>query len=573
MAERSGSWYLQRHNRWIGDRGNWDNLMEEVSEFMVPGKRGFTLQFTPGEERLERVHDSTVFDCISRFTDAIHFAVANPFTEWFGLRFREDELNETHEASAWLEDCQERMQSAFEESNWTEQLNESIGDWGTFGTTVMSELENPVPADGDPTQFQGLCFRSHHLSNVTFGDGHDGRVRTVNLEWKMTAEEAYKRFANSVDPEESEKAEQILGKSLMRTLKDSPDEEVKFLQCIHERDREVVKEGLTAPKFRAFTDTWVHMSGERAKKVKEGGFYELPVFVARFRERSEDKNGIGLGEMSLPDVRTLNEAERLDLGAWEQDIDPPIVQQGEQIIGDVNFIARGITTVRDLNKIRAWTDIVRRSYTPNQIRAEEKREQIRAIWKYHQLDLPPRERVGEMTATEVVKRMERIYQLMGPPLARLITELISPVIERAFAMMMRREAFLPVPQVVLKSGASYDIEYTGPLARAQRLEEVQTLDRFMSEVYAASEADPEVLDLVDRDALWRRKAKRMGVPTDVLRDENTVTDIRKKREARRAQQQQIEQNAAAARGLRDVSAAVGEEGTRAAIQEGFAAAA
>ena len=571
MAERSGAWYIRRNQKWTGDRGNWDELMEEISEFEVPGRRGFTLTFYPGQERLNRVYDSTVFDCITRFVDAIHFAIANPFTNWFGLRFRDETMNTNHEASKWLEDCQTRLMAAFEESNWSDQLNEALTDWGVFGTTGMGLEESPLPTDGDPNVFQGGTFKSYHLSNITWGEDYDGRVRTIFITHHMTAEQAYNRLANSVDREDREGVERILGKSLMRKLEDSPDEEVEFLHCIHPRDREDVQTPTAQrpevpTKRMPYASVWVHMEGERGKKVRVSGYESLPFFVARYRERSEDKNGIGLGELSLPDVRTLNEAERLDLGAWEQDIDPPIVQQGEQIIGNINFIARGITTVRDLSKVRAWTDIVRRSYQPAQIRSEEKREQIRMLWKYHQLDLPPREQVGEMTATEVIKRMQRIYQLMGPPLARLINELVSPSIERFFGMMLRRGAFLPAPEVVLEAGSSYDIEYSGPLARAQRLEEVETIDGYLNDVYAVAETDPEVLDLVDRDEAWRRKAQRMGVPTEVMRDETEVKKIRAERQQALDQQREVEAQATAAKTVRD--AAVAKESMNGGAQPG-----
>lgn len=561
MAERSGAWYIRRNQKWEGDRGNWDSLMEEIAEFEVPGRRGFTLTFYPGQERLERVYDSTVFDCITRFVDAIHFAVANPFTNWFELRFRDEAMNDNHEAKSWLEDCQSRLMAGFEESNWSDQLNENLTDWGTFGTAAMGLEESPLPTDGDPNVFQGFTFRSYHLSNVTWGEDADGRVRTANITWHMTAEQAYDKFANSVDREDRDRVEAILGKSLMRKLEDSPDQPVEFLHCIHQRDRDDVQVPTAAnpavpTKKMPYASVWVHMEGERGKKVKVSGYEDLPIFIARYRERSEDKNGIGLGELSLPDVRTLNEAERLDLGAWEQDIDPPIVQQGEQIIGNINFIARGITTVRDLNKVRAWTDMVKRSYVPNQVRAEEKREQIRRMWKYHQLDLPPRESVGEMTATEVIKRMQRIYQLMGPPLSRLINELISPAIERGFGMMLRRGAFLPAPEAVLASESSYDIEYSGPLARAQRLEEVETIDSFLNALYSTAEMDPEILDLLDRDEAWRRKAQRMGVPTELMRDSDQVAKIRTARAKAQEEQREIEAQATAAKTVRDAGAAM-----------------
>ncbi len=47
----------------------------------------------------------------------------------------------------------------------------------------------------------------------------------------------------------------------------------------------------------------------------------------------------------------------------------------------------------------------------------------------------------QMTATEVVQRNEEKMRLLGPVLGRLQSELLRPMIDRTFAILLRKKLF------------------------------------------------------------------------------------------------------------------------------------
>jgi hypothetical protein len=94
-------------------------------------------------------------------------------------------------------------------------------------------------------------------------------------------------------------------------------------------------------------------------------------------------------------------------------------------------------------------------------------------------------------------------------------------------------------EFVNKNGGRLDIEYEGPLQRAQRLANVVTIQRFSQLVLPLVEADPEIMDNWDLDETMLIAAKDTGVPKKIIRS----TEARDKRRAdrRAAQAKQAEQ--------------------------------
>ena len=142
-----------------------------------------------------------------------------------------------------------------------------------------------------------------------------------------------------------------------------------------------------------------------------------------------------------------------------------------------------------------------------------------------------------MTATEVQVRYELMQRLLGPTLGRFQTEFLNPLIERVFGIMMRADALMPRPEAM--SGMNMDIEYVGPLARSQRMEEAIAVERLYQLAMQVVQVDPTVMDVINHEQAIRMRATLLGVPKTVLRGEDEVAEIREQRAA--AQQQAQEQ--------------------------------
>ena len=168
------------------------------------------------------------------------------------------------------------------------------------------------------------------------------------------------------------------------------------------------------------------------------------------------------------------------------------------------------------------------------LKENQLRTAIRQAYYSDQLQL---QEGPQMTATEVQVRYELMQRLLGPTLGRFQTEFLNPLIERVFGIMMRADALMPRPEAM--SGMNMDIEYVGPLARSQRMEEAIAVERLYQLAMQVVQVDPTVMDVINHEQAIRMRATLLGVPKTVLRGEDEVAEIREQRAA--AQQQAQEQ--------------------------------
>jgi hypothetical protein len=140
-----------------------------------------------------------------------------------------------------------------------------------------------------------------------------------------------------------------------------------------------------------------------------------------------------------------------------------------------------------------------------------------------------------MTATEVVQRQEERMRVIGPVLGRLMNEMLKPLIDRVFSLMLRNE-MLPFPPDVLQ-GRDIDIEYVSPLAKVQKSTSLNSTMKALEILLPLSQSLP-VGDHLDADGLVRHVTDSLGVPKTVLRTNAEVAKIREERAA--AQQEQLE---------------------------------
>jgi hypothetical protein len=164
-----------------------------------------------------------------------------------------------------------------------------------------------------------------------------------------------------------------------------------------------------------------------------------------------------------------------------------------------------------------------------------------------------------MTAEEVRTRQEMMIKLLGPTLGRIETEFLNPFIQRVFNMMLRDQAIEPPPKEVIDAIASsrgqIDIEYTGPLAKGQRIQEVYAIERIYQFITPIAAVNPGVLDVLDHDENLRAAADVLGVPVKGIRTAKQVTALREDRAAAEQEVEDSNQDAVDARAVKDLSAA------------------
>ncbi|MGA0840920.1 MAG: portal protein, partial [Pseudomonadales bacterium] len=166
---------------------------------------------------------------------------------------------------------------------------------------------------------------------------------------------------------------------------------------------------------------------------------------------------------------------------------------------------------------------------------EQRRNAIRQAFYVDQLLLSTG---PAMTATEVLQRNEEKMRLLGPVLGRLQAELLQPLIDRVFNLLLRARALPPAPEEL--QGQNIDIEYVSPLAKAQKLTDLQSVMRGMELMLQGSQFAP-VTDYLDAAGRGRYIAETTGIPATVLRSDEQVADLRRQAAEAQAQQAQMQQ--------------------------------
>lgn len=515
---------LRRDEALLGQQSITRTLCQELADYILPRKSNITVRRTPGTKQMTKVMDSAPIRANELLASSMQGALTSAAVKWFRLKTRQRELNENPEVAAWLDVCGDAIYLAFTQSNLAAELQEVYLDLGAFGIGALMQEERNPAAPG----FSGFLFQSLQVGTYRVSEAPDGRVDTVFRDVPMSLRAAAMKFGL-----------RALGEKLGKQLEKNPDEVVWLLHAVYPR-AEYAKSagGRKAAKQKPFASCWVYREGKHL--IAEGGYDSFPFMVPRWTKTSGEVYGRGPGHTALPDVRTLNKARELTLKAWAKAVDPPMKQRADGVIGTVKLTPGGLNTVVNMDDLDALESKAR--FDVGSIEEEQLRTSIREIFYNNQLQLPNK---VIMTATEVERVYELMQRVLGPTLGRLESELLAPLIERSFALLMARGVLPEPPGDVFANGevADIDIEYEGPLARAQRASDTQALERTLAFALPVAQIDPEALDVIDLAEAIRLVAQKQGAPPQVVRSKEDVALRRQQRQQemeQAKQQQQLE---------------------------------
>jgi hypothetical protein len=504
-------------------------MWEELATYLMPGKVDFISTTTKGTKRAAEVYDSTGIHALQILSASLHGSLTSPSTKWFGLRFRQDELNEDKDAKDWLEQCSKSMFQEFGKSNFSTEVAESYQDMVGFGTACLQ-----FDVKTKDAQFDGFNFRACHLAEVVISESEEGRIDTVFRKIKLTARQAKQKFGDDA------------GDKAIKALEKDPDKEFEYIQAVFPREIQGEVAMVAPPHMRPWACYYISVIDK--KICKESGYYELPYMVPRWGKTTGDIYGFGPGCVARPDIKTLNESRKLAMKAWEKSIDPPLKALQNGILGKIDMRPSTVTYVRDMNSLEPITNAT--NWNADQLMLGDVRASVRRIFFSDQLEL---NEGPQMTATEVQVRYELMQRLLGPTLGRLQSEFLNPIVERAFYSMLRGQALPPMPEVLQQAGGDLDIEYVGPLARSQKMDEVTSIQRAIDGIMQLAQVNPDVLDIVDVDKAGRTISDRLGAPADILRGDEQVAEMRQSRQAQQQQQAEMEQGQQQVAGAQQVA--------------------
>ena len=501
----------RRYEKLLAQRSNWEKHWQDLADYLLPRKADITKKRTQGDKRTELIYDSTGIHSVELLASSLHGMLTSPANPWFSMRYRDLDLEQDDEANEWLEGCVDLLNKALQRSNFQQEIHELYYDLVVFGTGCLFIEYDP----------NGLRFSARNIGEITIAANAEDRIDTVYRCFEMTARQIAQRFQGVTLPDRVEK-----------DLEKNPYNEHEIVHAVYPN------EGQSSVFNKPIISIYYHK--ETKTLLGQGGFDEFPFCVPRFNKDSTGNYGRSPGMSCLSDVKMVNRMSEVSIRSAQKQLDPPLM------VPDDGFLLPVRTTPGALNFYRTGT---RDRLEPLQAGAqnpiglnmeEQRRNAIRSAFYVDQLQL---NESPSMTATEVLQRNEEKMRLLGPVMGRLQSELLQPLIQRSFKLMLRNGE-LPVPPESLQ-GQDIDIEYVSPLAKAQKMTDLQSMMRGLEIMLQLAEVAP-VMDYLDENGLVKYLIDVAGIPARVIRSDDEVADIRKQQAEQAqlaAEQQQQAQSA------------------------------
>lgn len=538
----------QYQKRWSAletERSSFIDPWRDISDYMLPrGSRFLVTNANKGDRRDQKIINSTPVQAVRTLSSGMMAGITSPARPWFRLTVPDMETAEQGPVRVWLDDVTRRMNSVFTRSNLYQALPVVYSQLGCFGIAALY-------VDEDPEEI--IRCSPFPVGSYCVANGPHDRVDTFYREFQMTTGQLVDKFGLE-NCSTGVQAEYNGGNY------DAWHPVLHIIEVRRDRD-ERSRESRDMP-FRS-----AYMEKGEDKFLREAGYEEFPIMVPRWEVNGEDVYGSNSpGWTALGDVKSLNLKEKRKQELIDKGARPPMNVPVELKKNPISLLPGG-TNFMDLQNQGAG---MRPAYEPNptwlQALANDMKELEdrinRAFYADLFLMLANSDR-RQITAREIEERHEEKLLMLGPVLQRLNDELLDPLIDRTFNIMVRASEpiwagriegnpLLPEPPEEME-GMDIKVEYVSIMAQAQKSADIAAIERFAGFAGNMAAANPDVLDKVDFDEMLEEWADRAGVPARILKDAKEVAATRQQRAQMQQAQQAMAMANEAAQGAKTLS--------------------
>lgn len=323
---------------------------------------------------------------------------------------------------------------------------------------------------------------------------------------------------------------------------DGVSEQVQSLYQARKFDQMIELERVIEPRrnsngFLARTMPYRSVTFETASKhlLRESGYHEFPCVCPRWNRLPGSVYATGPFQSAVADVKTLNALVANELAATDLAVGGLWVGKADGVLNPkaVRIGPRRIISVADTDNLKPL--LTGSDFKVGWTVKDQLQAQIRRTLMADQLQ--PQDK-AQMTAYEVHVRVQMIRQMLGPIFGRFQSEYLQPLVARCFGIAFRAGVLGEPPQSLTRR--AYTVRYRSPLARAQKLEDVNAIEATLTaagNLFAAKQ-DPDIWDVIDVDASIKEVAEGRGVPQRLLRKAEDIQQLRDDRQKQREQAQE-----------------------------------
>lgn len=514
MADPKATEIIKRHDKMKANRTNWDRYWKELADFFIPQKSNVYGQVQSGQKLENKLYDSTSIHAVELLASALHGMLTNPSLNWFGLTTGSEENDRKKPIAQWLEDSRNKMIITLNNSNFQTEIHELYLDLVSFGTGLMG-----IDKDDETV----VRFRTSPIYESFVEENNKGVVDVVSTEKEWTVRQIVQEFGEKVC---MQKCPDILKK-----LETDPDCKEKIIHIVEPRNPKSKSNIPTKMAFRS-----CHVIRRHAQILRESGYKTQRNVSPRWTKLSNEVYGRSPAMKCLSDVKTLNVIVQSVLRAAQLRASPPIQAPDDGLMGPQRIRPDTTLFYRAGTKDRFEPLNLSGDLGVNEKIMDRISGNISRAFFIDQLQL----REGpQMTATESNIRNNDNLKLLSPILGRLHNELLKPIIDRVFDIMMEAKLFAPLP-AEFAGIDKLEINYTSQIAKAQKESEMDAFPKFLAVMGPVIQTKPECFDNVNADEFLRHNWNLVGLPEKSLYG---IDEVKKTREVR-AQQAAAEAQAA-----------------------------
>ena len=525
------------------DKG-WLPLWRDISDHIAPDMgRWNGTEVNEGKRRDNLIINSTGRSALKVLASGMFSGMTSPSRPWFKLATPDAALMEFGPVKSWLHQAELAMQDVFARSNLYNVLPTLYAEQGAFGVGAIACM----PDDDEFIRFYNFTAGSYMAATSA-----RQQVDTLYREFKMTARQMEQQFGK-----------EALSSTAQTLLDNNPNAWVDVCHAVEPNDSRIVTRGDS--KNMPIRSVYWEKGGDQDKTLRESGFKTSPIMVPRWDVNGENVYGSGPGSVALGDTKALQLMEKRKAQMLEKGVNPPMGapaslrgQRASILPGDITYldqssVGQGFAPLYQIDS--SWYGALR-----GEIMAHE--ERINSAF-FVDLFLMISRMDDVRTATEIAARKEEKMLMLGPVLERMNDELLDPLIDRVFSLMMEQSAprwagllqgnpMLPPPPKEL-AGMDLNVEYVSILAQAQKALGVSGIERAIGFAGNLAGIKPDIIDKIDFDQAVDEYTAMLGVPPTIIRSDEAVAQLRQSRAQEQQQQAAMDQMGAGIQGAKLLS--------------------
>jgi hypothetical protein len=283
---------------------------------------------------------------------------------------------------------------------------------------------------------------------------------------------------------------------------------------------------------------------DETKVLSKKGYDKFRVLVPRWEVTGEDIYGTYCpGMEALGDTQGLQMYERRGAQALEKSINPPMVGPGSLRNSKASVLPGDITYVdiRDGQQTFSPAYQINPNFQQLGLKEQQIEERIKECFHVDLWMVISNLDKGNVTAEEIRALQQEKLQEIGPVVDRLNQDLLDPLIDITYDIMLKQGHVPPPPPEL--AGVPLKVEYVSIMHQAQKALAAGGIERFWSFAAQIKQAEPDnpgALDKVNIDELLDHYGDALTVPPGVVRDDDEVKQMRSQRAQAQAAQQKLQ---------------------------------